>query len=246
MLLEMGENPYIKDKLTPLDGATEALNAILEEADAEDKKVLLLLSGGSALNILSGLDESVFSDNVTFTTLDERYSTDPMVNNMSQIMSTPFFEKVREQGASLIDTRVGDLESQSDMTQRVNEAMEKWFADNPDGKVIATIGIGPDGHIAGIMPYPEDHETFKRLFDDGDNAHLVVGYDAESKNPHRLRITSTFNLIRKIDAVVVYAAGDNKKEAVGRVLSEEGDLASTPARILREIEGKVFLFTDQG
>lgn len=245
MLLELGENPYIKDKLTPLDGAIEALNAVLEEASFEELKVLLFLSGGSALNILSGLDESSFSDNVTLATLDERYSYDPMVNNMSQIMLTDFFTKVREQGANFIDSRVGELESLQDMANRINNEIIKWFDKNSGGKVVATVGIGPDGHIAGIMPFPENPEVFKSMFDDGNNNHMVVGYDADNRNQHPLRVTATFNLIRKIDVAVVHAAGDNKKDAIEKVLAKEGDLATTPARILREIEGKVFLFTDQ-
>jgi 6-phosphogluconolactonase/glucosamine-6-phosphate isomerase/deaminase len=245
MLVETRENPYIKEKLTPLDGATECLNALLEGFKENNTNVLLLLSGGSSLEILNGLDADLIGPKVTICPLDERYSTNPEENNMAQVERTEFFRKARENGAMAIDTRVMEGESQEALAARFNGALVEWFEDNPAGKVIATVGIGPDGHISGIMPYPEEAEKFKVMFDDGNSDHLVEAYDAGDKNPYPLRVTTTMNLIKKIDAAVCYVIGENKKEAVQKVLAQEGSIEVTPARILREIPGKVFLFTDQ-
>jgi 6-phosphogluconolactonase/glucosamine-6-phosphate isomerase/deaminase len=95
-----------------------------------------------------------------------------------------------------------------------------------------------------MMPFPEDKDRFAALFDDGDSEHLVVGYDAGDKNQYSKRVTTTMNLMRKIDTAIAYVMGENKREALTRMLNETGDTAETPARILKEIPGRVLLFTD--
>lgn len=245
MVVEFEENPHISNMLKPKDGVICALNAIFDELNAKEVSILFLLSGGSSIDILNKIDTDLITNRVTLCTLDERYSLDPNINNMDQIMQTSFFKKARENGANVIDTRVLGGESQEALAERFNSALKNWIVDNPDGKIIATVGIGPDGHVSGIMPFPEDAQKFHELFDDGDPSHLVVGYDATGKNEFALRVTTTFNLLRKIDAAVCYVVGESKRDAVYKLRADEGSIEETPARILKEIPGKVFLFTDQ-
>lgn len=244
MLIELSKNPEIGNELTPLDGAVEATNALLEEGKNDDANILLLLAGGSSLKILPGINIDLISSKTTISSLDERYSLNPSENNMEQIMQTEFFSKARENGANLIDTRVLEGESQEALAERFNKALNDWIIENPKGKIIATVGIGPDGHFAGIMPHPEDPGKFHDLFDK-DPSQLAVGYDATGKNEFPQRVTTTLSLIRRIGAAVCYVVGENKRDALEKLSSEEGSIESTPARILREIPGKVFLFTDQ-
>ena len=108
--------------------------------------------------------------------------------------------------------------------------------------MVITQGIGEDGHTAGIMPYPENSALFKSLFDDPEK--WVVGYDAEGRNEHPLRVTVTLSFLREVvDHSIVYAVGDGKKEALRQVLAETGTLWQTPARIIHEMRN-VMLFTD--
>jgi 6-phosphogluconolactonase/glucosamine-6-phosphate isomerase/deaminase len=90
------------------------------------------------------------------------------------------------------------------------------------------------------LPYPEDPEKFNKLFN---SEKLIVGYDVENKNPHRYRMTSTFTLMRKFDQVLTFMSGENKKEALKKVLAEEGSLAEIPGRIIRELKD-VTVYTD--
>lgn len=244
MGIEMASTEYAESSSLLMD-AKKALHGVLTEHFASVTPTLLLLSGGSSLALLEGQEASVVGNNVTIAPLDERYSTNPSENNMAQIAATSFYEKAIGNGAHVIDTRVKEGESREELAKRFNDALVEWIKSHPNGKIIATTGIGPDGHVSGVMPYPEDAEGFTTRFDDGDNAHLVVGYDAGDKNQYPERVTTTMNLIRKIDTAIAYVAGSGKKEAVRRVLSDEGSIAETPARILKEISGKVLLFTDQ-
>ena len=95
------------------------------------------------------------------------------------------------------------------------------------------MGMGPDGHTAGIMPFPEDENRFDVLFQNSEK--WVVGYDAEEKNQYPLRVTTTIPFLRMVDYALLYCVGENKKEALKRVLADGGVYAETPARVIREM-----------
>jgi 6-phosphogluconolactonase/glucosamine-6-phosphate isomerase/deaminase len=219
------------------------LNEVLNGTAVAASHVLLLLSGGSSLDILSSIDGDNLGSNVTVTVLDERYSSNPEENNFSQIATTGFYDLAKSKGVNFIETTVKGL-SQEQLAEEFNKQITEWLKNNPGGKIIATIGIGPDGHTAGMMPHPENPEKFGALFDDGDENKLVTPYDATGRNKYPARITTNMNFMRKIDTAIVYAVGEEKKNAITRVQASKGTLPETPARILREIKGKVYLFTD--
>lgn len=221
---------------------------IEESADALNQKlhtsqpILLLLSGGSALKLLTGIDTSTLGPHVTIGVLDERYSTDPTENNWAQIMSTEFFAKAQEQGCTWIDTRVQPEETQEQLAQRFETSLKTWRNEYPAGKgiIIATQGMGEDGHTSGVMPFPEDPETFATLFYDENN--WVVGYDASGKNHYPLRVTTTLSFMKHIDVSIFYVTGKSKESILQAVLSD-GSYAEYPARIIHEMP-QVLLFTD--
>ena len=226
-----------------VEKATAALNKALINAVSGNKKILLLLSGGSSLALPRGIDTSLLSDNFTISVLDERYSTDPAENNMAQIMSEDFYTNAIEKGCNFIDTRVRSGETQDQLADRFNQELTEWLYDNPDGEIIATVGIGPDGHISGIMPFPENPSLFSKFFDKTDR--MVVSYDANGKNPYRYRVTTTMNLLRRINTAIVFVSGENKRGALMSLFDKKGSLAVTPARILREKKDfERNLFTD--
>ena len=193
--------------------------------------VLFLSSGGSSLELLDGLQ---IGENVTVSVLDERYSTDPTVHNFAQ-----FFERIRPN--AFIDTRVGQNETLQQLAERFEKELREWKNKNPGGKIMITQGMGSDGHTAGIMPYPENPQLFKELFENTE--HWVVGYDAKEKNEYPMRVTVTMPFLRTADYSIAYITGEKKKPAFERVLAKLGSLADTPARIMREMKN-VQLFTD--
>lgn len=224
----------------PLNEAAQKLNSIF--AHVGHKPVLFLVSGGSSLQLLDHIKLQDVPPQLTIAPLDERYSSDPTENNMAQIMSTTFYTSLKE-AVKWIDTRVRANETQSMLATRFNQELQNWLAQNPDGEIIATIGIGPDGHVSGMMPYPENPKLFETLFMPSNSAELVTAYDAQQKNQYPLRVTTNMHLLRKINHSVIFAAGNNKREALARLVSDTGTLAETPARILREMSN-THLYTD--
>jgi len=202
---------------------------------------LILLAGGSSLSLLEKIDISRLPADATIGMSDERFSDDPKINNFSQLSETAFCRKARERGAKFIDSRVKKGETLAGFGRRVERLLRDWEDRNPNGKCIATFGIGEDGHTEGMMPFPENPQAFKELFEGND---WYAAYDASGKNPHALRATITATFIRKrIRSGVAFVSGENKRAALSKVLSGEGTLAETPARLLRENQN-ITLFTD--
>jgi 6-phosphogluconolactonase/glucosamine-6-phosphate isomerase/deaminase len=215
--------------------------ALTAAVDTGDIPVLLLLSGGSAFAVLDAVDESVLGPNVTVGMLDERYSPDPAVNNFAQLSALRFFAVARSRGCGWIDTLVVPGETMADLAARFDRSLRQWTETNPAGRIVATMGIGPDGHTAGIMPYPEDDAGFSGRFGDPDVP--VVAYDAGDKNPYRFRVTVTLPFLRDVDTAIVFACGENKRGPLQRVLADTGTLSETPARIIRAM-AHATVFTD--
>ncbi len=218
------------------------LNSLLREAKA--RQVLLMLSGGSALELLDGIQMRNVGKNITITVLDERFSRDPAVNNFSQIAETEFYKKAERKGINYIDTRIHRKISLHALSRKFERGLRAWRRKYPEGKIICTQGIGEDGHTAGIIPSTENSKRFDRLFEN--QKHWVAGYDAtRSKTEYPKRTTVTFPFLRnEVESSVAYVTGSKKRRAVKLILAKKGSLAKTPGRILREMKNTT-LFVDQ-
>lgn len=216
------------------------LNKVLSENT--DKQILLMLSGGSSLAMLEYVNEEILGKNITITILDERHTKDIKISNFSKLLETNFYHKASRKGASFIDTRVEGKEHIEETAHHFEESIRLWKMNNPQGKIIATMGIGEDGHTAGIMPYPKYKEAFDDLFENIDK--WIIGYNASGKSKHPMRITTTNTFLRSlVSEAIMYVSGENKKEALEKTLSEKGTLNETPARIIHKMK-KVTIFTD--
>lgn len=202
--------------------------------------LLLLLSGGSALTILEHVEIPADSSHITLGVLDERFIKNPRENNCALLKETGFYKKMIASGAQSINTT-----SPSGSVEILAESMEKawraWMQKNPHGKVIATFGMGPDGHTSGIMPYAEDPGMFEILFED--ERRFVVGYDARGKNPIPFRATATIPFIRShVSTAIGYITGSEKQAGFDRLLAPTGTYAETPVRVFKDVP-QVHLFT---
>ena len=128
------------------------------------------------------------------------------------------------------------------MAKRFEGDLKDWRMSHPDGIMIALLGIGRDGHIAGMIGNPDDKRSFQFMFED-DSA-WVVGHDAGNRNPYPLRVTTTMPFLRKLDTAIVYAVGEAKNYALTAVLAPTGELYRTPGRIIQEL-AHCLLYTDQ-
>lgn len=210
-------------------------------ADTTSSNVLVLVSGGSALEVLEyiTLPEGKI---VTVGVIDERYNADISTNNFLQLKKTKLYRDVLARNGSSIDTSLEKNASFEELSSSMEDAFRTWKENNKDGKVVAILGVGEDGHIAGVMPFPENREYFERVFENSDI--WVVGYDASTKNPIPLRATSTLSFLRfAVDESIVYVVGEQKRDILNRIVGATDECNSLPASILNEMKS-VTLYTD--
>ena len=228
----------IKDKLKdPAESAGQFLSEII----SEDNPTLLLVSGGSSLEVLDHIDASAMTSNLSVGVLDERFSHDPEENNYLQVLDSNFGQQVKDSDSSLVSTQLRGGDSLEKLADRFNGLLESWREAHPDGTVVAIVGIGTDGHVAGVMPDDSD-QAFKDRFE---NDRMVVGYEVpEEVNQYTRRVTTTMTFFREyLDTAVVFAAGERKKSVIEQLISEELPYNEMPSQILREVDA--ILFTDQ-
>lgn len=219
----------------PEKEAGEALTTSLQSL--QDTPVLLLVSGGSAFKLLASVDVRLLSERCTLGVLDERYSHDPVVNNFSQLTKTSFYTEALAQGVHFIDTRVQEHETILELRERFDACLHTWFENNPTGIILTTMGIGNDGHTAGIFPM-SNKECFE-------GSAWTCAYEVlPETNQYTERVTVTHTFLRRmVTHAFVYVEGNEKKGVLQKVLDEQGNLEVTPARILRELS-LVSVYTD--
>lgn len=207
-----------KTKEEAIESAGKKLNELF--LSHRHVPVLFLSSGGSALELLDEIEISYLPKDLTIGVLDERIGSDLKVSNIAQLRATPF-------GARLEEIIVPDKLT--------------FKKDHPEGKIFITQGVGADGHTAGILPFPEDPKKFQELFEDKEV--LSIKYDAGGKTEYPERVTVTMPFLRQVDHSVVFLLGEEKRNALERMLAKDGPLHETPARIVHEMR-QVSIFTD--
>ena len=201
---------------------------------------LLLCSGGSALDMLEFTDLKNVNEFLTVTVLDERFSTSIYENNFAQLTNTRLYEQAKNKNCTFIDTRIEESQTIDVTAAKFLAELRQWIMKHTTGKIFATVGIGSDGHTAGILPFPEDPSTFEKLFM---KENLVAQYNAGDKTPYPFRVTTTFAFFKLINSAVGVVLGEGKKPALQTILQQKGSLAQTPALGLRSMQ-KVDLFSD--
>lgn len=243
----------------PVEGAKRAAETLARTLQGYGKRpILFLVSGGSTVPMLAYIPKHVFGPHVTVVVLDERYSADPVVNNFLQLKVQPVYKAMKAAGCAFIETIPMSHESLEEFAQRYEQELREWHKGHPGGKMVATQGIGIDGHTVGIFPLGSargkpskaEKDWFMKQFDATDR--WVVGYDARLQRKslhggqavqHPLRATTTFPLLRMLDAAILYCYGNKKQGAISRALAKTGTLVETPGRIIHEMKN-VDVFTD--
>ncbi len=206
------------------------------------EEILFLSSGGSSLAILDLIDKDALSSKITVSVLDTRIGVEIKDENYYQLTQTNFFKIVKEKGVKFLD--ISDLrrESVKNSGDRWNVILKDWLKKHPEAKIIATLGMGTDGHIAGIMPFPLNQNLFDGLFKSEEK--LFVFYEAIIKIAFPKRLTATFSFLKKIDRVISCINGEDKKEKLENLLGEEKYFDyEFPGILIRDLKN-VSIFTD--
>ena len=170
--------------------------------------------------------------------VDERYVTNlELGTNEFMIKSThllSFLQKLNIKFYPILDDQ-NLLKTASDYDETVR------FLFNYFGKSVAILGIGADGHVAGL-PAGRIQNSELRIKNATD---LVKSFD-NFPGDFKERISLTFLGLSKFDQIIIMVFGKEKQKAL-RLMFKSGSISEIPARFLtqKEIAGKVTLITDQ-
>jgi len=217
-------------------------------SDSLPLPTLLLISGGSCLSLLPVIQMELIRENYDLTGLiigfiDERFDS----KNGNFVTLTreyaSFIEACTLRGVKFVDTspvKSDQYEMAMWYGQQIQDDVKK--IKHTGGKVIGVLGMGRDGHIAGILPFPDDERTFSELFIT--NEQFVVGYDATGKSPFPKRFTFTYRGIGICDNLVAYITGGEKKEPLQAALFQKIPFYKNPATFLKTTTIPCDVFTD--
>lgn len=214
-------------------------HAIADKSGTHDR-ILILLSGGSALRVLEHIDAKVINEQCVFMMADDRFSTDPSVNNYLQLTDSAFNTIIEDMGAGCISTVPNDTSiSPADFAHSLDKALEYFYQVNENVYTIALLGIGSDGHTASIFP-TKTAEEFKERYQ-LDKRYLAV-HDENADPKDRISISPYF-IKNFVDTVLLYAVGEEKCVGVLSEVMTEKALHKLPAKLAAE-HSTAHLFTD--
>lgn len=234
----------IPDNWRILDGwsdpVSDAGNQLNQYFDA-DKSQLFLSAGGSSLEVLNAGVGWHDTGKLSTTVLDERLTDAMASRNFQQLQNTGFVTHCQEhQWCSVMNPWPPEPEEPEDTAHFWEHKLRGWFRIHEDTQVTALIGIGADGHIAGIFP-----NNRNKFADRYDTEQWVVGFaaaDANHEFPTRMTITPHF-IRNNIDQAVVFAVGDKKQNTLQQLVSKDIQPHNQPAQLLKNIP--TTLITDQ-
>ena len=225
----------IRTDTPAVEAGSELSNMLLANTNIP---LLLLISGGTAASVIEHVDTTLMGDHITLGLVDERFSKDPKVLNKTVLETSEFLTDGVKYGAHVLVIAIEDKESSDAVADRWEDQLRTWINWYPKGKIFAVLGIGEDGHAAGIMPNVKDVDFY--------GSRLALAYTiGKEVSEHTERITVTFTFLKTyVDEAIVYAVGPKKHKAIDAFLADGTDPVSIPAAIFKEMKSVKF-FTDK-
>ncbi len=208
--------------------AIKALGQRLNSELTAKRRVLWLVSGGSnigaSVQIMAALPTELTAS-LTVMLVDERYGPPEHADsNWAQLLRAGFDHKSARLRPVLEAGQSFEL-----ALEHYRQLVSEEFA--AAEVIVAQLGMGDDGHIAGILP---DSSAARE-----DQA-LVVSYEAGDFQ----RLTLTFPALRNVTANYVLAFGKNKRQALTNLRDQTISPIDQPAQILKQLS-EVYIYNDQ-
>lgn len=210
------------------DGNAKA-HEILKEI--VDPQTLLALSGGTTPDYRKMIVEPADIPAGAICVVDERFG-EPLHTNSNELLleTSGLVEYLNFWGIEFHKILRGKE------FKETAQDYEKTLADLFDRfkKRLGIMGIGSNLHTAGIFPNSKAATSDQ----------LVIAETVEDQFPQR--ITMTFRALEKFQTFIILAFGEEKREAIKKMLDEkETDIQRYPAVFYRTSGIKTYLITDQ-
>jgi 6-phosphogluconolactonase/glucosamine-6-phosphate isomerase/deaminase len=232
---------------TPAKEAGEQVNHLIQEHVGD---VVCILSGGSALDIVEHIrpgKKCFHADcpeemceksecRTLFMMGDERVRREPQINNLLQLQSRYPKHPIL---AHLIETVPEEHESANSFALRVAEKFFSILTELNNPKIMYLLGVGTDGHTAGIFPLP--CEAFRKTYQD-DLTYVSVSLEGLTIDS-RASFTPSW-ILQNVDELIGYVVGADKQEILTKLNTEDKKLNERPAELLK-LHRRTTVYTDQ-
>ena len=227
-----------KDTDELITALAEAIRKIAEEAiEARGQFNFVLSGGGSPRKLYELLASKTYRNKIDWKKTffffgDERFVPENDSQRNSLMAQKAMFDRLKI-GASHI-FKVDTMGSPAEAAQRYANSITAHFHNRPVKFDFILLGLGDDAHTASLFPNTEVlKETEATIKSD-----FVKKLDA-------YRITMTAPLINQAHNIAFLVFGENKAEAVYRVLEDkEGAPTMYPARLIKSNKKKVVWYLD--
>jgi len=214
---------------------------------------LILLSGGQTpADLYSSLAREGGFKAGAAALVDERYGAPLHAgSNHLTVLRTGLLDYFQRQRIPFYPILVGacSLEETAEEYGRILADLFSRYSSR-----VAILGMGVDGHIAGIAPSRAD---FANPLFSPEQSRLLVGYytdpvamsaQGDSSPPFGFgqRVTMTIKALSEVSILILLVFGTRKSSALNGLMGE-GPVESLPARFLRrsEVARKTLIITDQ-
>lgn len=209
---------------------------------AVDGKTSLFLSGGSTPEPLyKKLAEEKELKAGAVGMVDERFG-EPFHprSNEAMMQSTGLLAYLETQNTRFYPVLQAG-KNQEEVTLDYDQTARSLLLNFP--RSVAVLGIGDDGHTAGIAPDRKDFQN--PIFKETEKHLFVSGFD-DPTGSFKERVTLTFEALERMDVLLILTFGEKKKEALQKMFLA-GPIEEIPSRFyLRpNIAPKTLLITDQ-
>lgn len=198
----------------------------IDALTANDKTLLLLLPGGSNINVAISALERIQGPrrrSITLALTDERYgAVGHPDSNLAQYIKAGINE-LKYSYLPVISGNTTEVE-----TEKFAHQIESLIATHDN--VLVFTGLGQDGHITGILPNSIGLQSNE----------YAVHYDGGQYE----RITTTVKALEQATEIIIGAYGDSKKPTLTSLRDETLDPNVQPAQELKRMPN-VSIFNDQ-
>ncbi|HUD10043.1 MAG TPA: 6-phosphogluconolactonase [Candidatus Saccharimonadales bacterium] len=210
------------------DGTHTIIKQALETALVKKQRVLWVITGGSGIKIVVKVMSEISdeaSKQLAVLLGDERFGpVNHKDSNLRQLYEAGFDAK-----HAIVVPVLRPKTNLEETVKRYGEAAETAFT--AAGTVIAQLGMGADGHIAGVLPESPATKLSKQW---------TVGYKAKDFT----RLTLTPFALQRANQIYVAAFGKAKRTALSNLRDKQLSIAEQPAQLVKAVE-KSYIINDQ-
>jgi 6-phosphogluconolactonase len=210
---------------------------IANKAITEKGRFDFVLTGGSSPKGLYHLLSTAYKNQIDWNKVyfffgDER-TVLPFEKDYNGLMAKEsFFDnlELKDEHIFYVDTNLLPEEAAADYKQKLAE----HFAEKAIVFDLILLGMGDDAHTASIFP----HTTLVN-----DTEATVASVWVEKLHTNRVSLTAP--LINQAKNIAFITFGENKAQALSKVLGDEKDYANYPSQLIDPVKGELQWFVDE-